>query len=103
MYAQGLGVKKEDEEALKWFKLAAGQGDEDAVFAIQEILMEGPLRWPWLCHYLPKAMQDAILEMLCITRHFLPKDLQQYLGQHVIAKGLSENNNNGTLFIFILE
>lgn len=40
MYKVGLGVKKDYEEALKWYKKAAEQGDEDAKESIAEIIEE---------------------------------------------------------------
>jgi TPR repeat protein len=34
LYAQGLGVGRDDSKAAQWYKLAAGQGDRDAMFAL---------------------------------------------------------------------
>ena len=32
MYANGLGLEKNSEESVKWFRLAAEQGDADAQY-----------------------------------------------------------------------
>ena len=37
MYAKGEGVPKDTEEALRWFRMAADRGDENAVEAINRL------------------------------------------------------------------
>ena len=34
MYASGRGVVQDDREAVKWYRLAAEQGDKDAQFLL---------------------------------------------------------------------
>jgi TPR repeat protein len=41
MYEHGRGAPQEDEEAVKWYRLAADQGDADAQFILGEMYMEG--------------------------------------------------------------
>jgi TPR repeat protein len=41
LYLDGLGVEQSDDLAEKWFRLAAEQGDESAIFNIGEMMAEG--------------------------------------------------------------
>lgn len=41
LYAQGLGVGRDDTKAAEWYKMAAAQGDRDAVFAMAMFNFEG--------------------------------------------------------------
>jgi TPR repeat protein len=41
MYANGQGVPQDDKAALKWFRLAVKQGDEEAQAAIDEMYTDG--------------------------------------------------------------
>ncbi|MDF1536591.1 MAG: tetratricopeptide repeat protein [bacterium] len=41
LYLDGLGLGQSDELAEKWFRLAAEQGDESAIFNIGEMMAEG--------------------------------------------------------------
>jgi TPR repeat protein len=41
MYANGQGVPQDDKAALKWYRLAAAQGDEEAQAAIDAMYAEG--------------------------------------------------------------
>ena len=41
LYAQGLGVGRNDSKAAQWYKLAAAQGDRDAMFALAMFNFEG--------------------------------------------------------------
>jgi TPR repeat protein len=41
LYLDGIGIEQSDELAEKWFRLAAGQGDESAIFNIGEMMAEG--------------------------------------------------------------
>jgi hypothetical protein len=37
MYANGEGVAKNDEQAVKWYRKAAEQGDEDAKKLLEKL------------------------------------------------------------------
>ena len=41
IYAQGLGVGRDDAKAAQWYKLAAAHGDRDAMFALAMFNLEG--------------------------------------------------------------
>ena len=41
MYFKGLGVLQDHEEALKWFRLAALQGDADAQYVLGDMYKNG--------------------------------------------------------------
>lgn len=41
LYLDGVGIEQSDELAEKWFRLAADQGDESAIFNIGEMMAEG--------------------------------------------------------------
>jgi hypothetical protein len=41
LYAQGLGVGRDDSKAAQWYKLAAAQGDRGAMFALAMFNFEG--------------------------------------------------------------
>ena len=41
LYAQGLGVGRDDSKAAQWYKLAAAHGDRDAMFALAMFNLEG--------------------------------------------------------------
>ena len=41
LYAQGLGVGRDDAKAAQWYKLAAEHGDRDAMFALAMFNFEG--------------------------------------------------------------
>jgi hypothetical protein len=41
IYAQGLGVGRDDSKAAQWYKLAAAHGDRDAMFALAMFNLEG--------------------------------------------------------------
>lgn len=41
LYLDGIGLDQSDELAEKWFRLAAEQGDESAIFNIGEMMAEG--------------------------------------------------------------
>ena len=41
LYEQGHGASQDDEEAVRWFRLAAEQGDADAQFALGENYLTG--------------------------------------------------------------
>ena len=41
IYAQGLGVGRDDAKAAEWFKLAAAHGDRDAMFALAVFNFQG--------------------------------------------------------------
>ena len=41
LYAQGLGVGRDDSKAAQWYKLAAAHGDRDAMFALAMFNFEG--------------------------------------------------------------
>jgi len=41
LYANGLGVPEDDKKAAEWYKLAAGRGDANAMFALAMFRMEG--------------------------------------------------------------
>ena len=41
IYAQGLGVGRDDSKASQWYKLAAAHGDRDAMFALAMFDLEG--------------------------------------------------------------
>ena len=41
IYAQGLGVARDDAKAAQWYKLAAGHGDAHAMFALAMFNFEG--------------------------------------------------------------
>jgi len=41
LYAQGLGVPRDDAKAADWYKLAAGKGDRNAMFALAMFNLEG--------------------------------------------------------------
>jgi uncharacterized protein len=41
LYAQGLGVPRNDAKAADWYKLAAGKGDRNAMFALAMFKLEG--------------------------------------------------------------
>ncbi len=46
LYAQGLGVGRDDSKAAQWYKLAAAKGDRDALFALAMFAYEGRARRP---------------------------------------------------------
>ena len=41
LYANGLGVPRDDAKAAEWYKLAAGRGDPNAMFALAMFRLEG--------------------------------------------------------------
>jgi TPR repeat protein len=41
IYAQGLGVGRDDSKAAQWYKMAAANGDRDAMFALAMFAFEG--------------------------------------------------------------
>ena len=41
IYAQGLGVGRDDVKSAQWYKLAAARGDRDAMFALAMFNFEG--------------------------------------------------------------
>ena len=41
LYANGLGVGRDDSKAAQWYKLAAAHGDRDAMFALAMFNLEG--------------------------------------------------------------
>ena len=41
LYAQGLGVGRDDSKAAQWYKLAAANGDRDAMFALAMFNFQG--------------------------------------------------------------
>ena len=41
LYAQGLGVGRDDTKAAQWYKLAAAKGDRDAMFALAMFSFQG--------------------------------------------------------------
>src|SRR6185437_78183 len=41
LYAQGLGVGRDDLKAAQWYKLAAAKGDRDAIFALAIFSFQG--------------------------------------------------------------
>ncbi|HEY2425982.1 MAG TPA: tetratricopeptide repeat protein, partial [Pseudolabrys sp.] len=41
IYAQGLGVGRDDAKAAQWYKLAADKGDRDALFALAMFNFQG--------------------------------------------------------------
>jgi TPR repeat protein len=41
IYAQGLGVGRDDSKAAQWYKLAASKGDRDAMFALAMFDLQG--------------------------------------------------------------
>jgi len=41
LYAQGLGVPRNDQKAADWYKLAASKGDRNAMFALAMFNFEG--------------------------------------------------------------
>ena len=41
IYAQGLGVGRDDSKAAQWYKLAAAKGDRDAMFALAMFNFQG--------------------------------------------------------------
>ncbi len=41
LYAQGLGVGRDDSKAAQWYKLAAAKGDRDAMFALAMFNFQG--------------------------------------------------------------
>jgi TPR repeat protein len=41
LYAQGLGVGRDDSKAAQWYKMAAAQNDRDAMFALAMFNLEG--------------------------------------------------------------
>jgi len=41
LYAQGLGVGRDDAKAAQWYKVAAAKGDRDALFALAMFAYEG--------------------------------------------------------------
>ena len=41
IYAQGLGVGRDDSKAAQWYKLASAHGDRDAMFALAMFNLEG--------------------------------------------------------------
>jgi uncharacterized protein len=41
IYRDGLGLKPDPKEALRWFSLAAGRGDRQAAFALARAYLEG--------------------------------------------------------------
>jgi TPR repeat protein len=41
LYANGLGVSRDDTKAAQWYKLAASHGDRDAMFALAMFSFEG--------------------------------------------------------------
>ena len=46
MYANGKGVPKDFAKALKWFQLAAEQGQENALKALDRIQQRNPIPTP---------------------------------------------------------
>ena len=41
LYAQGLGVARDEKKAAEWYKLAADRGDRNALFALAMLAFEG--------------------------------------------------------------
>ena len=41
LYAQGLGVGRDDSKAAQWYKMAAAKGDRDAIFALAMFSFQG--------------------------------------------------------------
>jgi len=41
LYAHGYGVPRDDAKAAEWYKLAAGHGDRNAMFALAMLNFEG--------------------------------------------------------------
>ena len=41
LYADGLGVRQDDNKAAEWYRLAAGRGDREAMFALAMFHMNG--------------------------------------------------------------
>ena len=41
IYAQGLGVGRDDSKAAQWYKMAAAKGDRDALFALAMFNFQG--------------------------------------------------------------
>src|SRR5689334_17527827 len=41
LYAQGLGIGRDDSKAAQWYKLAAAKGDRDALFALAMFNYQG--------------------------------------------------------------
>ena len=41
MYHKGRGVQQDDAEAVKWFRMAAKQGDADAIAMVDKLYVHG--------------------------------------------------------------
>ena len=41
LYAQGLGIGRDDLKAAQWYKMAAAKGDRDAIFALAMFSFQG--------------------------------------------------------------
>ncbi len=41
LYSSGIGIPQDDAKAVEWYRLAAGRGDRDAMFALALFNMTG--------------------------------------------------------------
>ena len=55
IYAQGLGVGRDDGKAAQWYKQSAALGDRDAMFALAMFAFEGRAGQP--CRFPPPTRQ----------------------------------------------
>ena len=46
LYRDGLGVKRNTEEAVRWYRLAADRGDPAGAFALAKAMAGLPWRYP---------------------------------------------------------
>ncbi|MGC1280202.1 MAG: tetratricopeptide repeat protein, partial [Xanthobacteraceae bacterium] len=86
LYANGLGVARDDKKAADWYKLAAARGDRNGMFALAMFALEGragprdrDLGAKWLAAAAklghPQAAYD--LALLYIEGQLFPQDFKR--------------------------
>ncbi len=86
LYANGLGVPKDDQKAVDWYRLAAARGDANAMFALAMFAINGragprdrELGAKWLAAAAklghPEAAYD--LALLYVEGQLFPQDFKQ--------------------------
>ena len=68
-YLRGDGVPQDKAEGVKWLRMAAEQGDDEAVFYLSEILWNrGPLNWPEALEWTIRNKTDDSPAEYCLDR-----------------------------------
>ena len=87
MYRRGQGVPQDDKEAVKWYRLAADQGDAQAQYNLGLMYSEGqgvqqdyPLAYMWwnLCD--SNVHKDAIHNRNILEENMTPQQIEKAQG-----------------------